>query len=72
MLISSMIVFPTVSALQLSTSFKNTIIISGIISILSVLIGVFTSFAYDLPTGATIVIVNAIFFVICFVIKKMK
>jgi zinc transport system permease protein len=72
MLISSMIIFPTVTALQLSTSFKNTIIISIIVSVLSVLLGIFISFIYDLPTGATIVIVNAICFVISLIIGKIK
>ncbi len=71
MLISSMIIFPTVTALQISTSFKNTIIISEIISILSVIVGLFISFVYDLPTGATIVIVNAICFMISLFIKKI-
>jgi zinc transport system permease protein len=67
-----MIIFPTVTALQLSTSFKNTIIISIIVSVLSVLLGIFISFIYDLPTGATIVIVNAICFVISLIIGKIK
>lgn len=72
MLISSMIIFPTVTALQISNSFKNTIFISGILSVTSVILGVFISFVYDFPTGATIVIVNAIYFVFFLGIKKIK
>jgi ABC-type Mn2+/Zn2+ transport system permease subunit len=72
MLISSMIVFPTVSALQLSKGFKATIYLSSIVAVSSVILGVFLSFVLDLPTGATIVMLNGVFFVIFFTIKKIS
>lgn len=72
MLISSMIIFPTISALQVSSSFKGTIFLSSIISILSVILGVFISFIYDLPTGSTIVLMNSFFFIVFFVLKYFK
>ena len=72
MLISSMIIFPTITALQISKSFKNTILISLVVSILSVILGVFLSFIFNFPTGATIVILNAICFIICLCMKKIK
>lgn len=72
MLISSMIIFPTITALQVSSSFKGTIFLSSIISIFSVIFGVFISFIYDLPTGSTIVLMNAFFFIIFFIIKYFK
>lgn len=71
MLISSMIIFPTVSALQVARGFKSTILISSIISVLCVIFGVFLSYIFNLPTGATIVILNAICFAIAFTIKKI-
>jgi ABC-type Mn2+/Zn2+ transport system permease subunit len=72
MLISSMIVFPTVTALQLSKGFKATIYLSSIVAVSSVILGVFLSFVLDLPTGATIVMLNGAFFVIFFTIKKIS
>jgi ABC-type Mn2+/Zn2+ transport system permease subunit len=72
MLISSMIVFPTVTALQVSKGFKSTILIASLVSVLSVVVGVFTSFVLNLPTGATIVALNAVCFVIFFTIKKVN
>lgn len=62
MLISSMILFPTVSALQISKGFKDTILYASLISVLSIFIGIFSSYVVDIPTGSTIVIVNAIIF----------
>lgn len=64
MLISSLIIFPTVSALRLSNSFKSTIIWAVIISSFSVVLGLFVSISFDLPTGSSIVLINAIIFVL--------
>lgn len=71
MLISSLIIFPTVTALQISKGFKSTIQISLIVSILSVLIGVIGSIIINAPTGATIVIVNTSFFTLFYLRKKL-
>lgn len=70
MLISSMIIFPTVTALQVAKGFKSTILISSIISVICVIIGIFLSYIFNLPTGATIVILNSIFFIFIFSFKK--
>lgn len=72
MLISSMIIFPTVTALQVSNSFNSTILISSIVSIISVIMGTFISYIFNLPTGATIVIINGMFFLLFFLIRKLK
>ncbi len=71
LLISSMIIFPTVTALQVSRSFKSTIIISSLIAIFSVTTGVVTSYIFNFPSGASIVMVNAIMFLIFLGVKKL-
>ncbi len=72
MLISSLIVFPTVTALQVSKGFRMTILIATVISVVCVVLGVFMSFAYNLPTGAVIVLMNAIAFALAFLIKALR
>lgn len=72
MLISSLIIFPTVTALQISKGFKSTIYISAATSIFCVIAGVFTSYIMNSPTGATIVILNAFCFVTFFLVKKIR
>lgn len=62
MLISSFIIFPTVIALKLGTGFKNTIIFAVFISLSSVIVGILISIIFDFPTGATIVLLNALLF----------
>jgi len=70
MLISSLIVFPTVTALQIARGFKTTLLYSSLISVFCVIIGVYASFLLDLPTGATIVLLNALAFTIAFAYKR--
>ena len=70
MLISALLVLPTVTALQMARGFKVTMIIAAVVGEASVILGIFTSFALDLPTGATIVIVNFAIFLAAFLLKN--
>ncbi len=70
LLISSIIIFPALSSMQVFRKFRNVIISSAIISIISFLIAffVFTS----LPFGASVVVVNLVIFVIFAITDKIK
>jgi zinc transport system permease protein len=72
MLVSAMLILPPLTALQLSISFRMTIIASVIFSIASVICGIIFSFLLNLPAGATIVIFNVIFLLIIFGISRCK
>ncbi|MBF0483632.1 MAG: metal ABC transporter permease [Candidatus Omnitrophica bacterium] len=71
MLVSSLIIFPAVSALQIARNFKAAILFASILAILSVLIGIAVSYVFDLPAGATIVEVNFTFFVLAFLARRL-
>ncbi len=58
MLVSAMLILPPLTALQLSLSFKMTIIAAVFFSILSVIFGIIVAFLLNLPAGGTIVIFN--------------
>lgn len=70
MLISSMIIFPAITALQITKSFKMTLVLASVVAVTGVVIGVLTSFVFNLPTGATIVAVNGLFFGLSYVYRK--
>lgn len=72
MLISSFIILPPIIALQFAKGFKSALIISAIISIFTVTIGILTSFILNIPTGATIVVINFIFLLISLIYKKIS
>ncbi len=65
LLISSLIIFPTLSSMQLFKKFKSVVISSVVISLVAFITGMFISYFNTTPTGATIVIVNLIIFIVC-------
>lgn len=64
LLISSLIIFPTLIAMQFSKSFGRVVIYSVLISVINFILGLTVSYLAALPTGATVVVVNLIVFVI--------
>lgn len=71
MLVSSFLILPNVSALQIAKSFKKAIMLSSLFSVLSVVFGIFISFRLNLPTGATIVLLNLFVFLFTLLIKSL-
>lgn len=72
MLGSSLIIFPAVTALQISKGFKVVMVLAVIAAVCSVMLGIFLAFLFDLPAGASIVIVNFIFFLISYTVKVIR
>lgn len=65
LLISSLIVIPTLTAMRICRSFKGVVLTAGTVSVVSFLIGMFISLLFNTAPGASIVIVN-VFFFLCF------
>ncbi len=72
MLISSLIIFPALSAMQVFKSFKAVTICAAVLSVMAFLLGLLLSFFLSLPTGASIVLVNLVFFLVLGSIKKLR
>lgn len=72
MLASSLIIFPAVSALQLKISFKKTLLVSMIFAVFSVILGITLSYYFDFAVSGTIVILNALIFLIVLLYNKLK
>jgi zinc transport system permease protein len=70
LLIAALIVIPVIAALQLRKSFLGTIAIAEIISLFSVIAGIFLSFYLNLATGGTIVLIMLAIFAAIFAIKN--
>lgn len=62
MLISSLVIFPALTSMRVCRSFRKVVVTSAIVSIVCFLTGLFVSFAYSLPAGASVVAVNAVAF----------
>jgi len=70
LLISAIIVFPAISAMRLSNSFKKVLIISVLLSVVAFIVAFFGF--YELPVGPAIVCVNFVIFIICSIINFIK
>jgi len=70
MLISSLLILPAVSALQLARSFKACVTLAALQGCCSVTAGIFLSFATNLPTSAMIVLLNLFFFSLAFLVRR--
>ena len=62
LLISSLIIFPALSAMRICKTFLKVVLLSAVFSVICFIIGITLSFFFDLPTGATIVIINILMF----------
>ena len=70
-LISALIVLPPVTALLLAKTFKQVLWISAASALLSVWCGVYLSFLFNIPSGATIILVNLFFLLMAFVYSRI-
>lgn len=71
MLISSMLIVPAASALQLARGFKVCIVLAAVQGCSSVIIGIFISILTNLPASATIVMVNLALFAASFLVRRI-
>ena len=72
LLISSLIIFPAVTAKKLVQSFRSVVILSVIFSNICYIFGIICSFVFNLPTGASIVAVNIVVLCAVTMISKMR
>ncbi|UCF86786.1 MAG: metal ABC transporter permease, partial [Nitrospiraceae bacterium] len=70
LLIGALMVIPVITAIQFSRSFKQTLIVSVVISLCSVLAGLFLSYYFDLASGGTIVLVAMVLFIVSLFFPK--
>ena len=71
-LISSLIIFPPLSAMRLCGSFKGVTLLSALSSIVCFVVGLFLSYALDLPSGPVIVLTNVACFLLFSSIRLVR
>jgi len=69
LLISSLVVFPAVTAMRLCRTFRSVMIASAVISVLCLQAGLTISYLYATPTGASIVLCNIAVFLVFYLIS---
>jgi zinc transport system permease protein len=71
LLISSLTVIPNITAMMFGTGFKRTLIISVLISMTSVVSGIFLSYALNSAPSGTIALISISFFLFVYVAKYL-
>jgi zinc transport system permease protein len=72
LLISNLIVIPALTAMRVCRSFKNVVLYSLAISLFCFAAGLYVSYEFSTPTGASIVLINVALFLIHVVIEKLR
>ncbi|MDI9521107.1 MAG: metal ABC transporter permease [Bacillota bacterium] len=72
MLISSLVIFPALTAMRLHKRFLSVTLTAAIVSLVSFLIGIILSYLFSTPAGASVVLVNAAFFLVFSLIARIR
>lgn len=72
LLVSALLILPASSSLQIAKSFQKTMIWAILIALMSIIMGIIVSFITNIPTGATIVVVNTIIFFTILIIRILS
>ena len=72
LLISSLIIFPALSAMRAFRSFRSVVICSAVISVVGSLTGLLAALLLSTPTGASVAVVHIIIFMAFTVVGKLR
>jgi zinc transport system permease protein len=72
LLISALVIFPSISAMRMFRSFKSVTICSAIISVVCAVIGILIAILAGTPVGSTIVAANIVVFFLSIIFGKLR
>lgn len=72
MLISSLVIFPALTAMRLFRSFRGVVLCAGATAVLCFGAGLIISFAESTPVGATVVVADLVLFLLACVIQRLR
>ena len=72
MLISSLVIFPALTAMRLFKSFRGVVLFAAVSSVLCFVTGLGVSFAASTPVGATVVMVNLALFLAASLVSALR
>ena len=71
LLISALVILPTLSAMRVMSNFKSVVFFSAISSVIAALVGMLISIFTNTPVGSTIVVVDMAVFIVCSIIGRL-
>ena len=72
MLISSLLIFPALSAMRLFKSFRSVVLCAGVLSVICFCAGLTASYLLSTPVGASVVVANLAVFLLFCALRALK
>lgn len=72
MLISSLIIFPALTAMRIFKSFRGVVVCSGVLSAACFCVGITVSYGLSVPAGASVVLVDLMVFAIFTAVSRLR
>ncbi|MEG0270590.1 MAG: metal ABC transporter permease [Clostridia bacterium] len=72
MLISSLIIFPALTAMRVCKSFRSVTLCAAVVSVLCFLVGLYCSYVLATPAGASVVVVHIVAFLAFSAVGKLR
>ena len=72
MLISSLVIFPALSAMRVRKSFRGVVVLAGVLSVLGFCAGLTGSYLLSTPVGASVVVVDLLIFLLCCGVRRVR
>ena len=72
LLISSLIIFPALSAMRVCRSFRSVTICAAVVSVVCFMLGLCASYLLDTPTGASVVVANVVAFLAFSLVGRIR
>ncbi len=72
LLISALMIFPSLTSMRFCKSFRGVVAASALVSLLAFLLGIVLAHLLDFPAGSTIVVVNALIYLMAMLFSKIR
>ena len=72
LLVAALVVIPAAAGLQLASSFRQSLVLSSIVAVVSVVLGLIGAFYLDFPASGTIVLLSFLIFGLFFALKRKR
>jgi len=72
LLVAALLVIPAAAGLQMASNFKQAILLSCVVSLVSVILGLILAFTLDFPASGTIVCLSFVLFLLFFFVKRER
>jgi len=72
LLISAIIIFPSLISMKVCKSFKNVVILAAIFAVICFFVGSVSAHLLDIPTGSTIVVINTLVLILVSIFNLVK